>query len=249
MPIVNDESTQSQLPATVGTSSPSSIPANHSATTRSSPIKTVQEVDISFDLTKLYDSEKTNSPIVVQSTGEKANSSSTLDRMSQDSSQSRRKRDASFVGESWYASLLLRASNNENNKLQQHLDDGSQSTASIEQYSEAQSNTDPNDSSWQEIVSNGLPSGLPRQDLVISLIQAYFTRFHVLFPIMNQSQFLSSFADGSISIPLLRCVLFVASVHCDADIIHRMGYSTRADAGDHLFNQAKNSIDAHPGEN
>jgi hypothetical protein len=42
---------------------------------------------------------------------------------------------------------------------------------------------------------------------------------------------------------LLRSVLFVASLHCDLEVLHLMGHSTRLDANQDLFTKASASFD------
>lgn len=88
------------------------------------------------------------------------------------------------------------------------------------------------------------PADLPPQHLTERLLEAYFKRFHCLVPILDKAEFLSSVRDGTVSITLLRSVLFVASIHCEPEIYHLMGYSTRLDAGDELFSKACSAFDA-----
>ena len=91
--------------------------------------------------------------------------------------------------------------------------------------------------------SRQFPADLPPREATERLIKSYFSRFHVQFPILERPLFLESVRTGSISITLLRCVLFVASIHCDTELIYLMGYKTRVAAGDDLFNKAKLSFD------
>lgn len=76
------------------------------------------------------------------------------------------------------------------------------------------------------------------------LVEAYFERFHAFCPIVNKKSFLSELPDGRISGALLRSVLFVASLHCDMEILHLMGHSTRLTANDDLFTKASAAFDA-----
>lgn len=87
-------------------------------------------------------------------------------------------------------------------------------------------------------------SDLPAPDLLDRLIRAYFDRFHAFCPILEKKSFFSAFADGSVSGTLMRSILFVASVHCDMEVLHLMGFSTRLDANDHLHTRASASFDA-----
>lgn len=133
---------------------------------------------------------------------------------------------ANFVGESWYASYIISTSAASHSELHQTVERGSgQATKSKNLRYQA--------STWQP-----RPTDLPTQHLTERLLEAYFTRFHIFCPILDRSAFLAAVKNGSISITLLRCVLFVASIHCDAEIFHLMGYSTRFDTSDDLFSKA-----------
>ena len=92
--------------------------------------------------------------------------------------------------------------------------------------------------------SRSWPSDLPDITVLDKLILTYFSRFHAFCPILDKSRFLSSLRDQSISHTLLRSVIFVASIHCDTEIFHRMGYSSRLDAGDNLFTKARAAFDS-----
>lgn len=87
-------------------------------------------------------------------------------------------------------------------------------------------------------------SDLPSLNLTDRLIKAYFDRFHAFCPILVKRSFFSTLSDGSISGTLLRSVLFVASIHCDMETLHLMGYSIRLDANNDLFTKASASFDA-----
>ena len=209
----------------------------------SRPTKTTQEAEFSLDLTKLYESEAGGSPVIAQTPESHLKASSPLD-LPHKPGGGRRARTASFFGESWYASFLLRVTNNDHNQLHQHVTEhpriakDQRDDDTVED--DAQEGHEPAESSGLR----PLHSHIPTQDVRDTLIRVYFSRFHVLFPILDKSSFLSSLENGSLSQTLLGCVLFVASIHCDLDTIPLMGYLTRADAGDALFNAAKTSFDA-----
>lgn len=76
------------------------------------------------------------------------------------------------------------------------------------------------------------------------LLEAYFSRFHAFCPILDRTSLLAAVRNNAVSITLLKCVVFVASIHCDAEILHVMGYATRLDAEDDLFGRACASFDA-----
>lgn len=83
---------------------------------------------------------------------------------------------------------------------------------------------------------------LPPVEVTARMLTAYFANFHVFCPVLDRRSFLDSVDDGTVSTTLLRCVLFVASIHCDMDILHCAGYSTRTDAGDDLFGKASTAF-------
>ncbi|KAG5775603.1 hypothetical protein H9Q73_010731 [Fusarium xylarioides] len=87
-------------------------------------------------------------------------------------------------------------------------------------------------------------SDFPSPDLVERLIKVYFDKFHAFCPILGRKYFGASLEDGTMSGTLLRSVLFVASLHCDPEVLHLMGYSTRWDANNTLYNKASAAFDA-----
>lgn len=132
---------------------------------------------------------------------------------------------ASFVGESWYASYVLAHSNSTTGYSELHR---AREHAALD----------------TPKVARPIPADLPPQNLTERLLEAYFTRFHVFCPIVDKAPFLASVRDRTVSITLLRSILFVASIHCKPETFHLMGYSTRMDAQDDLFNRACASFDA-----
>ena len=151
----------------------------------------------------------------------------------------------SFLGESWFASYLAQTATIGRMNLHQPVavtfTDRLSRTRSVSPQA-----ADPVDTRVTAPVelSTGFPKDLPSQQLRQRLIESYFSRFHVYFPILDRSSFLSSVEEGSISVTLLRSVLFVGSTQCDPAIFHLMGYDTRNNAGDDLFGRAKNSFDS-----
>jgi len=211
--------------------------------------KTAQEAEFSLDLAKLYESEAGQSPVIAQTLDSYQKASSLSPVVDTIPSPARVRRDgkASFFGESWYASFLLRATNNQHNQLHQYITPKSQNER-LQGSSDAAQQPIEASGSVEVLYPEAFPSDMPSPVLRDSLIRAYFSRFHVLFPILDKTSFLSGLRDGSVSPTLLRCVLFVASIHCDADICHRLGFKTRADAGDTLFHAAKASFDVETDE-
>lgn len=242
-----EEATESHIASPIAKPTPSpSIAESRSLERAPSTTTTVQEVDIALDLAGLGQSGKHNDAVIVQTTEREQTgtlSNAATNGLLEHPHSPRYRKWAGFVGESWYASFLLRASNNDSAKLRQHI-----IYSPYDAHGESQEPGGANGELWQESSPEQLPDDLPNQDLISGLVEAYFARFHVLFPILSKSEFQVGFAKGRVPIVLLRCVMFIGSVHCDATIIHRMGYSTRADAGDDLFNRARNCVNEHPGE-
>ncbi|KAF5671935.1 cutinase transcription factor 1 beta [Fusarium denticulatum] len=146
----------------------------------------------------------------------------------------------SVVGESWYASYVMRGYTPGHNSVHRPIGECNETVQSVTR------------DTRREIVCSrpSLPrekttlSDLPSPDLVDRLIKAYFDRFHAFCPILGKKYFLASLEDGSMSGTLLRSVLFVASLHCDPEVLHLTGYSTRWDANNALYNKASAAFDA-----
>lgn len=85
---------------------------------------------------------------------------------------------------------------------------------------------------------------LPCSSLISRLLGAYFSAFHPFCPVLDKNGFMASVDTESVSPTLLRCVLFIASIHCDIDLLHELGYGTRTDAGDDLFGKASIAFNA-----
>ncbi|KAI8653714.1 FAD-binding PCMH-type domain-containing protein [Fusarium sp. Ph1] len=145
----------------------------------------------------------------------------------------------SFVGESWYASYFMRGFAPGCTSFHRPIDDCNQTVQNVSRDTPRQNcpRRSPQPRGRTEL------SDLPRPDLMDRLIHAYFDQFHIFCPIVGKESFAASLHDGTVSGTLLRCVLFVASLHCDVEILHVMGHSTRLDANSDLFNKASTSFD------
>ncbi|KAF5251004.1 hypothetical protein FANTH_3868 [Fusarium anthophilum] len=146
----------------------------------------------------------------------------------------------SVVGESWYASYVMRGYTPGHNSVHRPIGECNETVQSVTR-----------DTTRESACSRPtLPrektslSDLPSPDLVDRLIKVYFDRFHAFCPILGRKYFLASLEDGTMSGTLLRSVLFVASIHCDPELLHVMGYSTRWDANNALYNKASAAFDA-----
>lgn len=146
----------------------------------------------------------------------------------------------SVVGESWYASYVMRGYTPGHNSVHRPIGECNETVQSVTR-----------DTRRESVCSRpSLPlektglADLPSPDLVDRLIKVYFDRFHAFCPILGKKYFLSSLDDGAMSGTLLRSVLFVASLHCNPEVLHLMGYSTRWDANNALYNKASAAFDA-----
>ncbi|KAJ4112143.1 D-lactate ferricytochrome c oxidoreductase [Fusarium equiseti] len=145
----------------------------------------------------------------------------------------------SVVGESWYASYVMRGYTPGHSSVHRPIGDCSETVQDVT--CTARTNENPGNSLQPREKSR--LSDLPRPELVDALIKAYFDRFHTFCPILDKKAFFTSLHEGTISVTLLRSVIFVASLHCDLEVLHRMGQSTRLDANHKLFTDASASFD------
>lgn len=145
------------------------------------------------------------------------------------------------MGESWFLSFVLHNTNNEASSRHRPLGassvpretsvppgDLSRSPTHATKTAEASSHT-------------SLPEAL-NEDVCDQLLAAYFSYFQPLCPILDKEPFLDSVHRRTVSRTLLLSVCFIASVHCDMDILHSLGYQTRVEAGDDLFTKADQAV-------
>lgn len=156
----------------------------------------------------------------------------------------RRETRPAFVGESWFASYLANTATTGHMDLHQPVEVTENTENRTRSVSPQVGNpTEMNTAQPSNCSPMALTRDLP-PDSLQRLIESYFSRFHVYFPILDKSSFLSSVEDGTVSATLLRSVLFVGSTQCDPAIYHLLGFSTRNDTGDELFALAKKSFDS-----
>jgi len=200
------------------------------------PTKSAQEADVPIDLAKLVGADQDQDSLSGEESADKATSNH--ENSDDTAVRPRSESKANFVGESWYASYVLSASGTGHAELHRPIE-RRQKTLSETSLGHVQV-----DGKLVPKPGSAPPADLPPQHLMERLLEAYFKRFHCLVPILERAEFLTSVRDGSVSITLLRSVLFVASIHCDPEVYHLMGYSTRVDAGDDLWTKACASFDA-----
>ncbi|KIL94259.1 hypothetical protein FAVG1_02822 [Fusarium avenaceum] len=145
----------------------------------------------------------------------------------------------SVVGESWYASYVMRGYTPGHNSVHRPIGDCNETVQSI---SCDKTRDGASSKPSQPRQKPGLED-LPSPELVNRLIEVYFDRFHAFCPIFERKYFFTSLHEGKMSETLLRSVLFVASLHCDLEVLHLMGHSTRLDANHELFTKASASFD------
>lgn len=225
--------------ADVGADGAQSSGSVAAASTNRQPTKTAQEADFSLDLTRLCKNDLGISPLVVQGSSASTDTSSNHKALPTTSGSR-----PSFLGESWYASFLLRVSNNEHDQLHQGFSRSHESEGEAAQFDANVEQIEINNELRTECTATKeFPADMPPRISMELLIGTYFSRFHVLLPVLDSQRFLISFRNGTVSRTLLRCVLFVGSIHCDRNVYHRLGYNARADAGDALFNKARVAFD------
>lgn len=142
----------------------------------------------------------------------------------------------SVVGESWYASYVMRGFAPGHASFHRPIDDCNETVSR-----DARKEIIPKRPQLPQEKST--LSDLPPPNIMDRLIKVYFERFHAFCPILGRKSFFASLHDGTVSGTLLRSVLFVASLHCDLEVIYLMGHSNRLDANDELFIKASTSFD------
>lgn len=133
--------------------------------------------------------------------------------------------------ESWYVSYILHTTNNDQPRLHNPSNRSRQEHHPANPQEARPSN-------------NAVRQLLPPLNLIDAMIDAYFAHFQAFCPLLDEAQVRSSLQEECLPTVLLRCMLFVASVHCEMALLREMGYSNRIDAEDSLFNKAKAAFDS-----
>lgn len=131
---------------------------------------------------------------------------------------------ANAISGSWYASYVV--------------SNGAADLAEIHEEAGRQLQKD------QSTAQQAPPCNLPPQHVIDQLVGSFFKHFHVFCPILDRASFQSAVKNGSVSLTLLRCVLFVAVIHCESEMLRLTDYTTRLDAIDDLFAKARATFDA-----
>lgn len=148
----------------------------------------------------------------------------------------------SYMGESWFLSFVLHNTNNEATSRHRSVRPSSavhheSSRISDYCYESPTHATRPAEISY----NTPLPESLS-EDICDQLLDAYFSYFQPLCPIIDKDPFLESVHARTISRTLLLSVCFIASVHCDMNVLQSLGYQTRVQAGDDLFSKADQAL-------
>lgn len=142
----------------------------------------------------------------------------------------------SHFGESWFLSFVLNHMNRDFRQPHRALE----RAATQHAWTRGQSR---NISAQLPNIRETLPDDLPSGQLIHSLLGAYFSRFHLFCPILDKRLIWESLDDLSISVTLLRCIIFIATVHCDFELVGQLGYKSRLEAGDDLWNKANAAME------
>lgn len=147
-------------------------------------------------------------------------------------------------GESWYLSYVIQTTNSQHNCLYRPITSAPDTTSGQNGEQHAYWNLQHRNSRSQVSPATKLTRELPSANLVNQLLEDYFAIFHPFCPIIERENFLTAVRMGTVSPTLLRCVLFVSSIHCDLKKLHILGYSNRVEAEDDLFNSARVAFDS-----
>ncbi|KAH8816985.1 fungal-specific transcription factor domain-containing protein [Xylogone sp. PMI_703] len=147
--------------------------------------------------------------------------------------------------ESWYLELILELTNN-SDFLFKSIDTQNTSIhdALINPIMNRNGDLQYNVDYQPEPETHILPFDALSPSLQSLLVNAYFDRFQSFCPIIDRASFLDQLRQGTVSRLLLRCVLFIGSVHCHMKTIYRMGFDTRREALKEMFRQAQLDFDS-----
>lgn len=141
-------------------------------------------------------------------------------------------RQESIWSESWYLSYLVQTTNNEHSRLYRPID-----------YNQSRREIRPGSTISNHVPASALQTLLVQQSTT-DLVDGYFKNFHSFCPILNKVDVLHSIQNRTISIVLLKCMLFVSSIHCNEEVLYTMGYKKRINAEDDLFEKANSAFNS-----
>jgi len=84
----------------------------------------------------------------------------------------------------------------------------------------------------------------PSNEVCEVLLGAYFEWFHPCFPIFDRHTFFNSYVTKTVSPLLFQAVLFVGATHCNEKVMKDLGFPSRQDARNQLYNHVKDIYDA-----
>lgn len=79
----------------------------------------------------------------------------------------------------------------------------------------------------------------PEEQLLDALFSAYLTRFYPLYTISNRAELLQAWNAKRIPWIMLHAICLIGATYCDASIIHRSPFSSRAQARSAYYEKAK----------
>lgn len=84
----------------------------------------------------------------------------------------------------------------------------------------------------------------PSSDICEVLLGAYFEWFHPCFPILDRNAFFNAYITKTVSPLLFQAVLFVGATHCNEKVMRDLGFPSRQDTRNEMYNHIKDIYDA-----
>ena len=84
----------------------------------------------------------------------------------------------------------------------------------------------------------------PSNETCEVLLGAYFEWFHPCFPVVDRHAFFNSYITKTISPLLFQAMLFVGATHCNEKVMRDLGFASRMDARNEMYNHVKDIYDA-----
>ncbi|CAN6675106.1 hypothetical protein TRVA0_089S00100 [Trichomonascus vanleenenianus] len=139
-----------------------------------------------------------------------------------------------FVGESSPLSFLVR----------HQKDSGHVTMSNISQVKvpRASSLVSPSSASSLESSTGSVVFSL-QSGVLDALVTSYFHAVHPFYPVINRQWFAEKYAANDVPLLLLNAVCFAACYHCEQFVVYRAGYSSREEAKEAFYAEAKRLFD------
>lgn len=144
-----------------------------------------------------------------------------------------------YVGEPWTLAYIMQWRNNSD--LHEHhyqTSDGASNSPAAVHVTLPVDNSTPIASHHRATAGLSVKTQLT-PDIERALVDSYFARGHVLYPIFNEHAFRASLAQGSLPAFLFKAVLFAGALHAADPIIYRANYDTRQSCLIDLYQRSK----------